>query len=220
MVKEALKERWFKAWQEFQMKEGAGYQDRIWNLLESAYQQPHRYYHNLSHIHACLQFLDLAQAELGWQENKFYLCVEMALWFHDLVYHPQRKDNEAQSSQLFAEIASYAGVASEFSDRVIHLILLTKHHTMPTLPEEKLMSDCDLSILGTSADEYDLYASNIRQEYSFVEESVYREKRSQILQSFLTRENIFKLPYFHQTLEAQARENIERELKTLNQPFD
>jgi predicted metal-dependent HD superfamily phosphohydrolase len=142
--------------------------------------------------------------------------VEMALWFHDVVYHPQRNDNEEQSSQLLAEIASSAGVSFELSDRVTHLILVTKTHTIAASPEEKLMSDCDLSILGASCYNYDFYSKSIRQEYSFVEESIYREKRSQILQSFLTRESIFQLPYFQKILEAQARENIERELKVLN----
>jgi predicted metal-dependent HD superfamily phosphohydrolase len=216
MVKEGLKERWFKAWQEFQIAEDSldtGHGDRIWQLLSSAYRQPDRFYHNLSHIQACLQWLDLARSESGLpQPNQFYLRVEMALWFHDVVYNPQSHDNEEQSSQLFAEVANSVGIPLEFSDRVAHLILVTKTHTIAALPEEKLISDCDLAILGASAREYDLYARNIRQEYSFVEESIYRQARSQILKNFLMRENIFQLPFFQKTLEVQARENLQQEL--------
>jgi predicted metal-dependent HD superfamily phosphohydrolase len=100
---------------------------------------------------------------------------------------------------------------------IIHLILLTKHHSFSSTltPEEMLMLDCDLSILGASDRDYEDYTHAIRLEYSFVEETVYRQKRSQILQNFLKRASIFQTPLFFQKFEIQARKNIQLELSTI-----
>ena len=45
--------------------------------------------------------------------------------------------------------------------------------------------DADMSILGRDANVYDRYAGCIRNEYEFVERSIYCEKRAEILESFL-----------------------------------
>lgn len=92
---------------------------------------------------------------------------------------------------------------------------MTKHHALSSTPEEMLMLDCDLSILGTITRDYKEYACAIRQEYSVVDDTIYRQKRSQILQSFLERSSIFQTPLFHQKFEIQARKNIQTELSKM-----
>jgi predicted metal-dependent HD superfamily phosphohydrolase len=42
-----LQKRWYKVWEEFQVKQN---RDRVWELIEFSYREPHRYYHNLSHM--------------------------------------------------------------------------------------------------------------------------------------------------------------------------
>lgn len=59
----------------------------------AAYTQKHRAYHNLRHIQELLDLLERAEHLV---ENKALLL--WAIWYHDVVYQPQRKDNEAQSA--------------------------------------------------------------------------------------------------------------------------
>jgi predicted metal-dependent HD superfamily phosphohydrolase len=66
-----------------------------------------------------------------------------------------------------------------------------------------------LAILGSAAEVYARYEQAIRQEYEWVEVSVYRTKRGEVLRSFLDRDRIYGTDYFHQRLEGQARKNLE-----------
>ena len=95
--------------------------------------------------------------------------------------------------------------------------------------------DGDMSILGKDTERYNTYASQIRNEYEFVERTVYCEKRAEILESFLPtmeNDNVSKsLPtsneqgkkhlYIYATekgrdcWENQARENLRREINML-----
>lgn len=38
--------------------------------------------------------------------------VELAIWFHDVIYDPKRKDNEKLSAELFQEFAAAAQLVS------------------------------------------------------------------------------------------------------------
>lgn len=212
MEKLLLKELWQKSWSRCYILSGG---DETWKLLESVYNQKGRYYHNLCHVRNCLKWLELYKHEAAILEQWQYLAVEIALWFHDAVYDPQRNDNEEKSSQLFLEIADSLMIDVGLKERISHLILLTKGRAIAASTDEQLMLDCDLSILGAPAAEYDVYAINIRREYIFVEERVYREKRSQILQQFLERSHIFQLPFFREKLEERARINVRHEIERL-----
>ena len=95
--------------------------------------------------------------------------------------------------------------------------------------------DGDMSILGKDTERYNTYASQIRNEYEFVERTIYCEKRAEILESFLPtmeNDNVSKsLPisngqdkkhlYIYATekgrecWENQARENLRREINML-----
>ena len=58
------------------------------------YQETHRAYHNLSHIYNLLKLSE--QLDI-YNRNAF----EMAIWYHDIIYQPHFKDNEAKSAALF-----------------------------------------------------------------------------------------------------------------------
>jgi len=95
--------------------------------------------------------------------------------------------------------------------------------------------DGDMSILGKDTKRYNTYASQIRNEYEFVERTVYCEKRAEILESFLpTKENddisksspisneqekkhlyIYATEKGRECWENQARENLRREINML-----
>ena len=64
-------------------------------ILKSNYSENHRYYHNLSHVNALL-----FAAEDFREQFPDYDSMRLAVWFHDAIYQPRRKDNEIKSAGL------------------------------------------------------------------------------------------------------------------------
>ena len=98
-------------------------------------------------------------------------------------------------------------------------ILRTKHHIISEEdvvdPNLATFLDIDMAVLGKDEAAYLHYASLIRQEYHFVEQSVYCEKRSNILSAFLGQTHIFASPSMRNALESRARRNLQREIRLL-----
>jgi predicted metal-dependent HD superfamily phosphohydrolase len=173
--------------------------------LLARYSEPWRKYHTLQHLRECIVTFESA-AHLAARPAE----VEAGLWFHDAVYELQRSDNEEQSSRLAAGVLSSAGTPREVGARVATLVLATKHTASPEAPDEQLLVDIDLSILGATEARFAEYERQIREEYSFVPEVVFREKRRAILRSFIARPRIYSTQHFSGLLEPQARINLAR----------
>ncbi|GIW26587.1 hypothetical protein [Meiothermus sp.] len=171
--------------------------------LLTRYAEPQRFYHNLAHLEALLQLLP-AKPHL-----------EFAVWFHDAVYDPTRSDNETQSALLAEQNLKHLGVAPLLIQAVVHIILATQNHQTED-PETALFLDADLAILGADAKIYRAYAQAIRQEYAWVPEALFRERRALVLQKFLSRKRIYQTEAFAH-LEAPARQNLRHELEALAQ---
>lgn len=179
--------------------DGHGLMDK---LLE-AYSEPQRHYHTTQHLGECLALFDQHRHEVSaWAE------VEIALWFHDAVYDVRAHDNEARSADWAGLALSLAGVASERVERVQALILATRHQAQPMSPEEALVVDIDLAILGADPARFEEYDAQIRAEYAWVPRLIYRQKRRAILRSFLERDPLYHIGSLRQLLEAQARVNL------------
>ena len=65
-------------------------------FLVRAYSEPHRHYHNLAHVHDCLNYLATLR-DLSARERQ---TLEHAIWWHDAIYEPSRSDNEERSADL------------------------------------------------------------------------------------------------------------------------
>ena len=181
-----------------------------WQQLASLYSEPHRHYHTLDHVAACLDWLDqyhhLAEEPL---------CLELALWAHDVIYDPRASDNEARSADWFAQHFADSDLTDQQRARVHELILATIHPHPPTDPDMALLQDIDLSILGADAELYDRYEGWIRQEYEFVPEEAFRKGRSAVLQSFLEQDVIYHTAELRERLEMPAQDNLNRALGSL-----
>jgi predicted metal-dependent HD superfamily phosphohydrolase len=94
--------------------------------------------------------------------------------------------------------------------RVATLILATRHTTLPEGPDEKLVCDIDLAILGRDSATFDEFERRIRREYAWVPEPIYRRERSAVLAGFLRRRTIYQLDPFRRRFEVVARANLER----------
>ncbi len=157
-----------------------------WQQLASHYSEPHRHYHTLDHVAACLNWLDQYR-----HLADDLLCIELALWAHDVIYDPRANDNETRSADWFAHQFVDSDLTDQQRTRVQELILATLHPHPPTDTDMALLQDIDLSILGADAKLYDRYEGWIRQEYEFVPEAAFRKGRSAVLQSFLDQDVIY-----------------------------
>jgi predicted metal-dependent HD superfamily phosphohydrolase len=192
-------------WRDLWRRIGAhGDAEKYFRRISDAYDETHRAYHNAEHIAECLEELRKVSAARGARHDE----VELALWLHDVVYDPKRSDNEEQSAAVAREICREAKLPDESERRVEDLILVTKHNVVPADGEGRLVIDIDLAILGKPEDRFWRYERDVRREYAFVPEDVFRTKRAEILEAFLRREAIFQLPWFRDRYEEQARQNL------------
>ena len=199
--------RWSRFWGNL---EAAGSPEPIYRLLSDLYSERHRAYHDMSHITHCLNELEEAR-HLAERPGE----VEMALWFHDAIYHPGAKDNEARSAELSRRIAKQARLPEALGNRVYDLVLATEHRGLPDGADARLLVDIDLSILGRPQDQFDDYETDIRKEYHFVPPQQYRSARTAILRSFRNRPAIYSTDFFQRKYESRARANLERSLSNL-----
>ena len=205
-----LAERWQLLAQSLAL--GPSMHQSIWQKIQAAYSEPHRAYHNSSHIHYMFHAVDqLANGTVP-------TAVSLAVWFHDLVYDPRRDDNETASAEQL-RVCMDGLVETAVLSHANRLILLTRtHEAGPDDLAAHLLLDADLSILGADVLVYEAYAAAIRQEYAHVPEPLYRSGRTAVLQRFLRKPFIFLTPKGQHLWETQARANVQREIALLSQP--
>ena len=203
-------QRWLELWSRLGAR-GSG--ASTFAQLTAAYAEPGRAYHTAEHIGDCLAEFDWSR-DLAEHPDE----VEAALWFHDAVYLPGASDNEEQSAELARSALSTAGVPREPSNRIAALVLATRHTTPPHTPDERVICDIDLAVLGRDRALFDEFERRIRREYAWVPERIYRASRVEILQGFLRRRAIYQTGQFRQRYEATARANLERLIERLAAP--
>lgn len=201
----------FNRWQSVWRGLGASTaSEELYQRLVACYSEPHRSYHTVQHLEECLRHLEGVSALADHADE-----VELALWFHDAIYDTTRKDNEKRSAEWARESVVAGGVSREKADRIYELILATTHNAVPAGTDAEVLVDIDLGILGADAARFDDYEVQVREEYAWVPESLYRAARRKVLEGFLSREWIYSTPPFRSKHEARARENIARSLARL-----
>jgi predicted metal-dependent HD superfamily phosphohydrolase len=200
-------QRWLELWSRLGAQ-GSG--ASIFAQLAAAYAEPERAYHTAEHIRDCLAELDRSR-DLAQHPDE----LEAALWFHDAVYRPGATDSEDQSAQLARTALSLGAVPREVADRTAALVLATRHAGVSSSPDDQLICDIDLSILGRDPGTFDTFEQQIRREYAWVPEPMYRRERSAVLSGFLRRRSIYQTDQFRHRYEALARANLQRLLDQL-----
>ena len=182
--------------------------DALFADLCGRYAEPHRHYHNLTHIVAVWKQLLPYYTQLE-QPN----AVQWAILYHDAIYDTTRSDNEAESSRYARQCLTQLCSNETLQARVEALILATQTHTAP--PADSDMAyflDADLAILGSSTTEYAVYSHAIRQEYSWVIEEWYSIGRIRVLQQLADQTDLYKTHDFRASYDTQARKNIANEI--------
>ncbi|MEM1295970.1 MAG: N-methyl-D-aspartate receptor NMDAR2C subunit [Verrucomicrobiota bacterium] len=200
-MREELERRWL----ELALANDQPKPDQIWETLRKHYNEPHRHYHNLAHIEACLGWLDHVS-----DQAEDPVAMEFALWFHDIIYNTLSSLNE-QDSADFAGILLIPPVNVE---QVCDLILATDHRA-DVQGDAALLCDIDLATLGSEPSDYLAYQCQIREEYGWAPDPEYFEGRIKVLRHFLSRPKIYVTDAFRH-LEESARRNLEAEIQSLS----
>lgn len=223
---EFMKNRW---WEYICSSNSLGFHNtsktkKVFETVYHMYTEPHRHYHDISHIKNCLMVMEPFRYELNRNVYCGAAVVESAIWFHDIIYNTQSNTNEEDSARLARYLMFEVGIRGTDVDtliraQVVRMILLTKHlgasSETPLTWEEELFLDIDLSILGASPHAFQKYDEDIQKEYSWVPADVYCQKRAEVLQNFLNREHIYLNPAMRDSYEHQARVNLENAIKNL-----
>ena len=178
--------------------------------LIARYSEPHRKYHTVQHLDECFEKLDEVRALARHPAE-----VELALWFHDAIYDVKRHDNEKKSADWARASAVAAGTPADACNRAHSLVMATRHKAVPRGTDAEILVDVDLSILGAAPERFDESERQVREEYAWVPEFVFRRERKAILKKILARPRIFSTARFRDRYEQQARSNIERSLERL-----
>jgi len=201
-----LPARWLRTWASLNLAPPTG----LCEQLLRAWAEPQRHYHTLQHLAECLTLFDTLRAHAKQPAD-----IELALWFHDAIYDVQGHDNEARSAHWAVEALAAGGVDMARCQRVHDLIMATCHTALPASPDQALLVDIDLAILGAPAVRFAEYTRQIQAEYAWVPPEVYAVKRRAVLLGFLDREQIYTTPAVAQRLEELARANLAKAISSL-----
>lgn len=189
---------------------------KLFQEIKRKYSHSGRHYHNLEHVVALLRLSEKYAGQLVFKE-----IVDFAIFYHDIIYNVWRKDNEKRSAVLATKRLTELGVPSEKVAAVALFIEATHSHTLsPDSVYQNDLSyflDFDMSILGAEWPDYFNYVQQVRKEYHIYPDLLYRPGRTQFLQKTLNGGPIFHTTAFRELYEAQARENMEREIQWLKE---
>lgn len=203
----------WEAWERSFETLGAKAPMALYVRVFEAWVSPHRRYHGRRHLQDGLNLLQRWSAGQPWPSK-----VALAWFMHDVVYDPQRHDNEERSAMLSHEGLIAAGLPLGLVESIDDLVLVTCHAAVPCSEDEKLLVDVDLAILGAPPARYFEYTQQVRQEYAHVPDSVFYPARLKVMTSFLGedgRKVLFHTPQGLAEFDAQARLNIADELERL-----
>ncbi len=182
--------------------------------LITQYSLPYRYYHNIAHINQVLQKIE----ELQQHVNDVNIAI-LAAFFHDVVYEIRKgkdsSNNEEKRANEASRFLKKLGLHKESIIKVCDMVKATKHHKSTGNSDIDLFLDIDMSILASSADDYELYTKSVMNEYTSVSYSKieYNKGRKELfLQPLLESEKIFLTEYF-EPMETAARKNIKNEIR-------
>lgn len=185
--------------------------DQLWQEIEQCYSGSKRHYHNLQHLsHLLAQITEVKAQILRWDVILF------SLYYHDIVYKGTKSDNEAKSAVFAVKRMGELGVPNELIENCEVQILATKSHELSGNSDTNLFTDADLAILGSNWEDYVAYYESVRKEYAVYPDFMYRPGRKKVLEHFLKMPKIYKTDYFYRKFEAEARENIAREIALLS----
>ncbi|MEV3997301.1 hypothetical protein AB0K62_16730 [Streptomyces halstedii] len=173
--------------------------------------EPQRRYHTTAHLAQVLDHVDTLAGHAADPD-----VVRLAVWFHDAVYRPDRSENEERSAALAERALPEAGVPDAATAEVARLVRLTVTHDPADGDRDgEVLCDADLAILASAPRQYAAYAAQVREEYGFVPDDLFRAGRADVLRHLLGLPRLFRTPHGAAVWEPRARQNVTTELELL-----
>jgi predicted metal-dependent HD superfamily phosphohydrolase len=181
--------------------------------LLGRYGEPHRAYHDASHLAEVLTAVEL----LADQADDLPVVVAAA-WWHDAVYDVRAEPgrNEADSAELAERVLLGWSVEPRRVARVGELVRMTAAHDPARGDRDgELLSDADLAVLAAGPERYARYVADVRREYAHVPDADFAAGRSAVLRELLAHDQLYRTPQGAERWEHAARDNLARELAAL-----
>lgn len=198
--------------------------------LSTLYSQPHRHYHDLSHIHSLITEFERVLPHVASVARVNGESLMQMIWFHDAYYDPYAPQgfNEATSAGIFEQHYHSMEFRSPFYPDVVGGILMSALHTCDQIDDntyhadglranftQQLFLDLDLHGLGLPYDQYYINSELIALEYPRTLAKDFDAGRVKFLKAMLARKRIYYTDYMHGEYEVQARSNMQQELDML-----
>jgi predicted metal-dependent HD superfamily phosphohydrolase len=186
------------------------------NNIIGAYDNKSRSYHGIKHIEKMLK--ELKDYEINNpKEIKNPKILRFGIFMHDFINGSKNDVEDSLEIALKLLDKSKSQKVRDQKDLLKEIILATKHSR--NIPEDspietKLIADLDLAILGSDKKTYEIYAKQVRREYSQYSDDDYKAGRIAVLERFLSKP-IYKLEYFQKKYQKKAEENIRNEIESL-----
>ena len=205
------KRRFEQLWQRCSIEGNPGGAGVRFDEVQARYAEPHRRYHTPGHIAHCLQQFDAARELLDDAD-----AVELAVWYHDVVYDLGVDDNEARSAQLFARHGA-GELSEELINTVRDLIMTTMHLcSLPATSDQAYLVDIDLSSFGLPWEQFLRDSVAVREEFPNISDAQFYPKQNEFFSAMLGREHFCFTEFFLDRHEHQARKNISTYLRNLS----
>ncbi|NTS41990.1 hypothetical protein HRG84_13820 [Flavisolibacter sp. BT320] len=187
-----------------------------WLEIETAYLEPGRFFHDLSHLeYLLIELIPLKPRFEDW-DTTF-----LSLVYHDVVYNVEQhmvlNNNEEKSAEFATRQLTAMGFPPAIIEKCRGQIMATQKHELAPENDTNLFTDADLSILGKPWSHYTAYKDKVRKEYAVYTDSIYRIGRRKVLETFLHREPLFKTKHFYDRYEITAKENLRKEWELLQE---
>lgn len=144
-------------------------------LIQKAWQEPHRFYHNEEHLAFLLERIQKSPFSEGEKEILYLIA-----FFHDIVYQPTRKDNEQKSAELFWQLCK----ADEAIKNLVARAILDTHSHTPSHTLSAFFCEIDLAIVSESGFIQLLeWEQKIFKEYQVFDYSLYKPARISVLEN-------------------------------------
>ena len=175
---------------------------------------PPRAYHDFQHVTEVLSHLEWAHGQAPFSAPA---DVVAAALFHDCIYRPGEKGNEAKSVDVAKALLPTHLPTADLTN-VARLIMLTAKHGRHQPAEfaadadAARFLDADMAILGAGPARFSEYEKAIRQEFRHFNDFLYGINRRAFLSRLLASERIFLTEAFVTRFEATAKANLARAL--------
>jgi len=201
-VKRATVERFSALWRRCHIGPDALDPGPLYADLVARYGEPHRRYHTLGHIDDCLERFDRVRALLPDPD-----AVELALWFHDVIFDGDARDNERRSARYYLDHAT--GATPRFQRHVCSMILASTHSGLSSGADLGYMLDIDLAGFGHPWPSFRQTTDVVRAEYPHLSDAEFAASMSGFFAVLMSRPSIFRTDAFRSACETTARANIE-----------